>query len=180
MRDYSVLGAGAGEIGELLSRFGVNWASFSAAVVNFALVAAVLYWFAFRPVLKAMDERNAKIAAGLRFADEMKEKLADAEKACAARIEAVGIEAKKIADAALERSREFEERKKQEATQKAEEILRRIRESLEQERNQMLAELRAETARLVVETTGKVIARELTAAERERFNAAAAESLRGV
>lgn len=180
MGDFSVFAAGAGGVSELLSRFGVNWPSFAASVVNFALVAAVLYWFAFRPVLKTLDERNAKIADGLRFAEEMKAKLAEAEQAHAERLAAADAEAAKIAAAAAARAREFEEKASREAAQKADDILRRAGERLAQDRERMFAELRAEVARLVVETAGKVLAGELTAAERERFNRAAADSLREV
>ncbi|MDR2862354.1 MAG: F0F1 ATP synthase subunit B [Puniceicoccales bacterium] len=161
------------QVGALLSRFGVNWPSFIAAVVNFALVAIVLYWFAFRPLLKTLDERNARIADGLRFSDEMKAKLADAEKLYAERLNAAAAEAADLAREAVARAKIFEERAAQEAIAKANDILRRADAQLAHDREQMRAELRTEVARLVVEITGKVLSKELSADERARFTAAA-------
>ena len=49
--------------------------------------------------------------------------------------------------------------------------------AIELEKTKMLAEARTEVARLVVETTQKVLAKELSENERTRFNEAAAREL---
>lgn len=166
--------AAGNPITDILTQFGVNWQTFIPQVVNFALVAAALYWFAFRPVLKSMDERNAKIESGLKFADEMKQKLAEADKQYEARLVAAADESAKIAGEANARAKIFEEKAAQEAIAKANDILRRADEQLKRDREKMLLELRGEVARLVVETAGKVLAKELSPDEKSRFNTAAA------
>jgi F-type H+-transporting ATPase subunit b len=174
---FPALLADTNPVSDVFRQFGVNWQSFGAAVFNFALVAVVLYYFAFRPVLKKLDERNAKIADGLRFSEEMKAKLADAEKLYQDRLSAATQEAAVIAQEAAGRVKAFEERALKDAAGRAEDVLRRAGERIEQERGQMLAGLRAEVSALVVETTARVLSRELTAAEKERFNAAAAAEI---
>ncbi|MDR0535866.1 MAG: F0F1 ATP synthase subunit B [Puniceicoccales bacterium] len=167
----------ANPVADILSRFGVNWASFGAAVLNFALVSGVLYYFALRPVLKTMDERNRKIADGLRFAEEMKARLAEVEKTCENRLAAVAHEASTMTHEASARAAAIEERAARDATAKADEIMRRANENIRQERARMLDSLRAEVATLVVQTTTKILARELSDAEKDRFNTAAAAEI---
>src|SRR5476649_87408 len=62
-------------ITKIFQDFGISWPFFLAQVVNFSLVAFILWKFAFKPVLATLDERQKKIADGLRYADEMKAKL---------------------------------------------------------------------------------------------------------
>jgi F-type H+-transporting ATPase subunit b len=171
---FPALVAASNPVADIFERFGVNWQSFGAAVLNFALVAGVLYYFALRPVLKTLDARNAKIAEGLRFSDEMKAKLANAEKAYQARLAEAATAAAAIGREASEHAKAFEERAMKEAAARAEDLLRRAGETLEQNRKQMLAGLRSEVSALVVETTAKVLSHELTPEEKQRFNAAAA------
>lgn len=164
-------------VSKIFEQFGVNWQSFGAAVLNFALVAGVLYYFALRPVLKTLDARNAKIAEGLRFSDEMKAKLAEAEKAYQARLAEAATAAAAIGREASEHAKAFEERAMKDAAARAADLLRRAGEKIEQERGQMFASLRAEVSALVVETTAKVLAHELTPEEKQRFNTAAAAEI---
>jgi F-type H+-transporting ATPase subunit b len=165
-----VLAAAAGEEG---GRFGVELHYILWQLGSFTLLAVVLYFFGIKPILANLDARNAKIADGLRFSDEMKTKLSDAEKLYVERLAAAAAEAADVARDAAARAKVFEEKAAQEAIARANDILRRADAQLAHDREQMRAELRTEVARLVVETTGKVLSKELSADERARFTAAA-------
>ena len=75
---------GAGEelgtVASLARQFGVDWRFLIAQIVNFCLVAFILYRFAFKPVLNTIEDRQKRIADGLQYAEEMKSKLEEAEK----------------------------------------------------------------------------------------------------
>ncbi|MDR1817768.1 MAG: F0F1 ATP synthase subunit B [Puniceicoccales bacterium] len=165
--------------GDLLSRFGVSVPSLLVSLLNFALVALALYFLAVRPVLRALDARNAKIEAGLRDAEAAARKLADAERECRERLAAAAGEGAKIVGEAGERAKALAEKIAKDAAAEAAALLERARAQTERDRDGMLAELRAETARLVVETTAKVLRRELGDAERARLAAAAAGEIAG-
>ena len=64
----------------LAGQFGVDFPFLAAQVLNFGIVALILYQFAFKPVLATLDQRQKKISDGLQYAEEMKKRLADAEK----------------------------------------------------------------------------------------------------
>src|ERR1035441_5556345 len=68
----------ASGITKITQEFGLSGPFLLAQILNFSVVAFLLWRFAFKPVLSMLDERQQKIAAGLKYAEEMKAKL-DAE-----------------------------------------------------------------------------------------------------
>ncbi len=70
----------------ITEKFGVSLPTLFAQMVNFCLVAFVLYKFAIKPISATLDERQQKIADGLQYAEEMKTQLAEAERERAEKI----------------------------------------------------------------------------------------------
>ena len=67
---FAATEAGAGEgspIVVLFDKFGVELPFLIAQIINFVVVAFVLYKFAFKPVLETIEERQKKISDGLKF-----------------------------------------------------------------------------------------------------------------
>ncbi|MEO0795455.1 MAG: F0F1 ATP synthase subunit B [Verrucomicrobiota bacterium] len=164
---------------DLGSYFHVDGALLFAQGLNFIIVAVVLWKFAFKPVMASMEERQKKIQDGLQYAEEMKARLADAEKQSADKIKEASGEAAKLVADARENAKSFLEQQNQEAVQHAEGIIAKAHSSMEQERKQMLSEIRKEVADLVVSASAKVLDRELSAAEKSRFSESAAKELAG-
>jgi len=163
----------------MLQQFGIELPYFIAQCLHFLIVVGLLYFLAFKPVMKTMSERQEKIADGLQYAEEMKAKLADAEKEHAARLQAATAEAQKILGDAKDSAAVYLEKQTQQAAAKAEDMIRKAREATELERQKMLADVRGEVARLVVETSEKVLAQQLSADDRSRFAEKAATELAG-
>ncbi len=63
----------------LFSAFGIDWHLLIIQLVNFGLLLAVLTYFLYRPVLKMIDDRRAKIAESVRIAEEAAKRLAEAK-----------------------------------------------------------------------------------------------------
>lgn len=167
----------AGEAISLPQQFGIDLPYLIAQIVSFSIVAYLLYRFAFKPVLATLDERQTKIEDGLRFADEMKVKLADAEAQHAASLKEAAIEAQKIIHEARDMGKEMIEKQTGEAAERAEQIIAKAEQAIELERKKMLADVQDEIARLVVLTTSRVLSRELPDAERAHYVAAATQEL---
>ena len=167
----------AGKLAEIAGKFGVTWGTLFAQMVNFCLVAFVLYKLAIKPVAATLDERQQKIANGLQYAEEMKTQLAAAERERAEKIKAAAVEAQKILTESREQSKEMIEQKTQEAAAQAEAIIRKASEATELERQKMLSDVRQEVARLVVATSAKVLSRDLSDAEKSTFSESAATEL---
>ncbi|MDQ8208791.1 F0F1 ATP synthase subunit B [Coraliomargarita sp. SDUM461003] len=161
----------------ITEKFGVSLPTLIAQMVNFVIVAFVLYKFAVKPIAATLDERQQKIADGLQYAEEMKTQLAEAERERAEKVKQAAIDAQAILTEAREQSKEMIESKTQEAAAQAEAMIRKASEATELERQKMLSDVRQEVARLVVATSSKVLSRDLSDAEKQTFSDSAAKEL---
>jgi F-type H+-transporting ATPase subunit b len=164
----------------VLQRFGVEPTFLLMQVISFSILAYVLYRFMIKPVVATVDERNQKIADGLRYTEEMKAKLETLQQQSAASAKQAQAEATKIIDEARKAAKDFLDRQTQESASKANEILAKAQQVIELEKKKMLAEARTEIARLVVSITQRVLSKELSEADRSRYNEAAAKELTNV
>ncbi len=167
----------ANQILQIFDLFGLDIRFLLAQIVNFGIVAFLLYKFAFKPVLATIEERQKKISDGLQYAEEMKIKLADAEKEHAATLQKAQQEAQTILGEARETAKLYLDKQTEAAAGKSEEIIAKAKEAIELERNKMLTEVRGEVVRLVIDTTSKVLTKDLSEDERSRFSKSAAEEL---
>jgi F-type H+-transporting ATPase subunit b len=173
-------GEAATGITKITRDFGLSWPFLLAQILNFCVVAFVLWKFAFKPVLATLDERQRKIAAGLQYADEMKAKLEAVQQESIASAKRAQAEATKIIDEARKAAKEFLDKQAQESSAKAGDILAKAQQVIELEKKKMLAEARTEIARLVVSITQRVLSKELSDAERSRYNESAARELTNI
>mgnify|MGYP002632822930 CR=1 FL=1 len=161
----------------ITEKFGVELPTLFAQMINFCLVAFVLYKFAVKPIAETLDDRQQKIADGLQYAEEMKIQLAAAERERAEKVKEATIEAQRILTESREQSKQMIEQKTQEAAAQAEAIIRKASEATELERQKMLSDVRQEVARLVVLTSSKVLSRDLSDSEKQTFSDSAAKEL---
>lgn len=161
-------------------RFGLEPKYIVMQVISFLVVLFVLYKFGIKPVTATMEERNKKIEAGIRHAEEMQAKLAAAQQESAVIVKKANVEATRIVDDARKSAKDFLDKQTQEATTKAGELLAKAQQAIELEHKKMLADARTEIARLVVTTTERVLAKKLTDADRASYNDAASRELANV
>ena len=121
--------AEADKLTMITDKFGVKLPTLIAQMINFCLVALVLYKFAVKPIVATLDERQQKIADGLQYAEEMKAQLAAAERERAEKIKTAAVDAQKILTESREQSKEMIEQKTQEAAAQAEAIIRKASEA---------------------------------------------------
>src|ERR1017187_10313567 len=88
--------AAASGVTKIVKDFGLSLPFFLAQVLNFSIVAFILWRFAFKPVLATIDERQKKIASGLQYADEMKAKLEAVQQESIASAKRAQVEASRI------------------------------------------------------------------------------------
>ena len=167
----------ANQILQIFDLFGLDIRFLVAQIVNFGIVAILLYKFAYKPVLATIEERQKKISDGLQYAEEMKAKLADAEKAHAATLRKAQQEAQTILGEARETAKLYLDKQTEAASGKSDEIIAKAKEAIDLERNKMLTEVRGEVVRLVIDTTSKVLTKDLSEDEKSRFSKSAAEEL---
>jgi F-type H+-transporting ATPase subunit b len=172
--------AEAVEVAHESNAFGVTVNYVVMQIISFTILAFVLYRWGLRPVLATMDERNAKIADGLRYTEEMQAKLADAQKQHAETLRLASLEAQKLVDEARAAAKALVERETKQATEKTQQMMAKAQEAIHLEHRKMMADAREEIARLVALTAQRVLSRELSSEDRRRYADAAARELTNV
>jgi F-type H+-transporting ATPase subunit b len=170
-------GEAASGITKITQDFGISVPFILAQILNFSIVAFVLWKFAFKPVLATLDERQKKIADGLKYTEEMQAKLTATTQESAQLIKQAQQNAQKVVDEARKIAKDFADKQQGEATTRAADILAKAQQAIELEHKKMLDQARGEIARLVVKTTEQVLARKLSDTDRAAYNEAATKEL---
>jgi F-type H+-transporting ATPase subunit b len=149
--------------------FGVDIPKLLFQVINFLLLLYLLNRFLFKPVLKLLDERGARIRKGLEDAEAAAH---DRELAKAER-EAAMDEARKEAQAMIARATKIADDSRAEilaaAKEQAEKVTTRARAEITAEKERAMAELRATVADLALEAAGRLVRSEMDAPAQRRL-----------
>jgi F-type H+-transporting ATPase subunit b len=138
-------------------------------ILTFLVLVALLAKFAWRPLLRALEERQASIRASLEEARQAREDLkrvqADAERLLAeARVEAGQIIARTREDAGR-----FREELKQKAQADAATLVKNAERQIQLETTRAVEQLRREAVDLSVTIASKILQRNVSQADNERL-----------
>jgi F-type H+-transporting ATPase subunit b len=149
--------------------FGVDGPHLISQIISFCIVAALLYFFAYKRILQVLEERRQRISEGLANADKIKSELARTEASRQDVLAQANTQANKLIEEARAAAARVQEQETQKAIAAAEQIITKAREAAAQDHERMLAELRREVGRLVVDTTTKVTGKILTPDDQKRL-----------
>ncbi|KIE58511.1 ATP synthase subunit B [Methylacidiphilum kamchatkense Kam1] len=152
-----------------LHQLGIEWNKLIAQIINFVIVLWVLNRFAFRPVLKILEQRREKIAESLQNAEKIKQELAAAEEARKEILRKANEQAAMIVAEAQKAAAYQGEKKILEAIEEAKRILKKAEETARLEREKAKEEIRREILNLVIDISSKVIGKTLSAEDQERL-----------
>ena len=164
-----VQSSAGGQVEEIARTFGVDWSHLSAQMISFSIVCALLYWLAYKPVLRMLEERRQQIAQGLANTEKINAALAAIETQRKEAMTVAQAEATRLIEEARGIARRVTEQETQRARAAAEQLVLKARDAAAQEHTRMMAELRREVGRLVVRTTAAVIGKILTPEDQRRL-----------
>jgi len=153
----------------IISDFHVDWHLLLAQLFNFSVVVAVLYFFAFKPLVKIMGERTDKIAKGLQDAEDSSLKLESAELETQsllreARKQGDAVVAEADRQAAANQAAVLEKTKQQVKT-----VVEQEKEKIALEREQVMAEMKVESAALAISLAEQLLGKKMDAKSDEDF-----------
>ena len=129
------------------------------------LTFAVLIWatmkYVWPPILKAMQERQEKIAAGILATERSKQLMASARTKASQYLRANKAKTSIIFASANEQATQIIEASKIKAREESSKILAKAKLDLEQEQNKAKQELHKQTADLVIAVTEKLLLRKI-------------------
>ena len=175
MTDIFLLAAagGGGGLGDIArqtgEQFGFNTSLFISQLISFLIVAFLLHRFAYKPILKVLEQRREEIAKGLANAEEIKKQLAQAEVSRQKTLSDANTQANKLIEEARAVAAKVQEQETQRAIATAEQIIDKAREAAALDHQRMLTELRKEVGQLVVRTTAQVAGKVLTIEDQKRL-----------
>lgn len=144
-----------------MGELGINMPGLVAQIINFLLLLVILRAVAYKPILKMLDQRAAKIKESMDNAEQVKKQLARAQEDYAAQID----QARKEGQAIVAQANQVAERVRQDAQaqarQEAEQFLAKAQAQIDRDTRQAIAELRKEVADLAILAAGKVVKRSL-------------------
>ena len=144
-----------------MSGLGVNVWTLIAQIVNFLILLLVLYFFAYKPVMKMLDERSRKIKESMDEVQKVKEQAAQTEEEFKKKIEAASKEGQEVIARAMRTGEEARQRAQLEAKQEAQGLVEKARVEIQRERSETIGELRQEFADLTIVAAEKVIGKSL-------------------
>ena len=144
-----------------IASLGFSVPTLIAQIINFAILFGLLYLFAYRPLMRMLDERSRKIKESMEQTEFIKEEAARAEEEAEKRIQAASKEGQEIVVRAVRMGDEARQKTEQEARQEGESLIARARLEIQQERDEAIDDLRKAFADLTIRAAEKVIDRSL-------------------
>ena len=144
-----------------MEALGFHWPSLIAYLLNFTILLIVLSKFAYKPILKILDDRSSNIKDSLELADKVREESAQQQ----AQLDDQLVEARKQGQAIIEDARSAAEKlsdqEREKSKKEAEEFLVKAKNDLELERDSAMDELRSNFGGLAVSAAEQIIQRSL-------------------
>jgi F-type H+-transporting ATPase subunit b len=141
----------------IISTFHIDWKIIIAQTINFAVVFAVLYIFALKPLSKLMKERSEKISKGVSDAETNAHLLEETRK----EYEAALVKARNDANKIFQEGKKEAEAKKAEMMENArKEVALSIengKKMLQTEKEKMVAEAKKEIVDLTMKSAEKLL-----------------------
>jgi F-type H+-transporting ATPase subunit b len=140
-----------------LESLGINLGYLLSQIVNFTILAVLLYFVAYKPILRMLDERSARIKKGLEDAEEASRRAAEMEQEFDQRM----AEARKEGQEIIAQATQMSEKARQEILEKARAESRaqieKAKDEIARERELAMSELRQQVADLSLTISEKVI-----------------------
>ncbi len=140
---------------------GINVSTLIAQLVSFLVLFGLLYFFAYKPILRMFDERSQRIKDSVEQAEKVKEEAAAAEEENRKKLEAAAKEGQEAITRAMRAGDEARQKAQEEAQVEAAGLIDKAREEIQRERDEVVRELREEFADLTVAAAEKVIEKSL-------------------
>jgi F-type H+-transporting ATPase subunit b len=152
-----------------LEALGINLGYLVSQIVNFTLLAVLLYFVAYKPILRMLDERSARIKKGLEDAELASKRAAEMEQEFEQRM----VEARKEGQEIIAQATQMSDKARQEILERAREEARtqieKAREEISRERDLAMAELRRQVADLSLTITERVVGETLDEQSQRRL-----------
>jgi F-type H+-transporting ATPase subunit b len=140
-----------------LGALGVSGSAFLIQLVTFVIAFLVLRQWAFKPILRVLQERRETIEKGVKLGEKMQKEQVELEEKVATQLHDARNKADKIVAAAHSQARQTVQEAEDKANEKADGIIASARDRINQDMVRARKQLEGEMASLVSEATEVII-----------------------
>ncbi len=140
---------------------GISVPTLITQVISFIILLVLLRVFAYKPIMKMMDERSWRIKESLEQAESVKAQSAKAEEELKKQIDQASREGQDRIARAVKAGEEVKLKAEEDAKKQAELLITRARQEIQRVRDEAIDGVRREFADLTVLAAGKVIEKSL-------------------
>jgi F-type H+-transporting ATPase subunit b len=144
-------------MGNALAKLGIVGSSLLVQIINFGVLFLLLYFLAYKPILKMLDSRAKKIKESMDQTDLVKDQATQAAEESKRIVEAGIKEGQELIARATRAGDEMRQQAQQKAREEAQALIKRAREEIHNERDEAIGALRKEFADLTITAAEKVI-----------------------
>ncbi len=145
----------------MLETLGIHFPSLLIYLVNFLLVLGLLFLFAYKPILRLMDQRADRIRESLAASERAREEAASSQEAIESQLVEARREAQRIVEQAREAAERYRAEEMERARNEAESFVERARSEIQRERDVVVEEVRASFGDLAITAAERVVRRSL-------------------
>ena len=153
----------------LVEGLGINVPLLIAFVVNFVILFAILSLILYKPVLKMLDQRQAKIKESMDQVESIKQQSARSEQEIKARMEAAHKDAQKVIEQATAIGERLKAEAREEAHKEAESLIQKAQIEIKRQHDKDIEGLRSQFADIAILAAEKVIKESLDKEKQRKF-----------
>lgn len=144
-----------------MDALGINIGYLIMQILGITILLLLLRGLAYKPIIRILDERNARIAKGLEDARQAAIARDNADAEAKKILDAARAEAAKIRQDAVAQAEETAKAIESRANADAKQIVAEAREEAEEERNRILSDLRGQVAAISIAAANKLVGESL-------------------
>ena len=144
-----------------IGALGFDVTSLIVYLVNFLILLGVLYLFAYKPVLRMLDQRSTRIRESLETAERVQAESRRQQEELQRQMEEARQEGQQVIEQARRLADQFREEERERVRQEANAMLERAQADIQRERNSAVEEVRRQFADLAIRAAERVIDRSL-------------------
>lgn len=141
----------------VLASLGINGTLFVFQLVNFAIVALIVWFLMLKPLTKKMDERKKIIGDSLDKAKEIETNLVMSEQKFQERIDEAKVEANKVIEASFREAEQLGLDMKARAKKEIETLIDQAKHNIAIEKENMMREVEQNAGNLIVMALEKIL-----------------------
>ena len=154
---------------ESLSAFGIDWRLLVANLINFLILATILYKLGYRPILKFVRERQEKIERGVKRAEKAEEKIKQTIENEKRVLKQAHLKAQEIMSKAKTEAESLANSIVKKADEETKNIVSRAKKEIRLEQEQSVERAKKEVAEVIILASEKILRKKMSDKEDKLF-----------